>query len=36
MNLKTMVDRRSSGTVLPLLDSLRSTRVAARTELVYR
>jgi hypothetical protein len=34
MHLKTIVESRSGGTVLPLLDSHRSTRIAAQTELV--
>ena len=34
LNLKTIVKSRSGGTVLPLLDSHRSTRIAAQTELV--
>ncbi len=35
LNLKTIVEARSGGTVLPLLDSNRSARIAAQTELVH-
>jgi len=34
LNLRTIVETRSSGTVLPLLDSRRSTEIAARPEIV--
>jgi predicted amidohydrolase len=34
LNLKTIVDTRSTGTVLPLLDSGRTTEIAARAEVI--
>jgi hypothetical protein len=34
LNLKTILDTRSSGTVLPLLDSRHSAEIASRVEVV--
>jgi hypothetical protein len=34
LNLKTIVESRASGTVLPLLDSRRTAEVATRSEVV--